>query len=81
MEPPNGPSTSAQHTPRHKQALAIDPSFGTVFVCDRCRHIHLTIGELHARMDLAGFQSLVMLLNRAAANYELWAEREGDLAA
>jgi hypothetical protein len=81
MEPPNAPSVPSAAAPRHKQALAIDPSFGTVFICDRCRYIHLTIGEMQVRTDLAGFQSLVMLLNRAAANYELWAECNGSLAA
>ena len=81
MEPNNALPYASPSEPRHKQALAIDPSFGTVFVCDRCRHIHMTIGEIHIRMDLAGFQTLVLLLNRAAANYELWAERNGSLAA
>lgn len=81
MEPPKAPPATPVSAPRHKQALAIDPSFGTVFICDGCSHIHVTIGELQCRMDLTGFQHLVMLLNRAAANYELWAERNGSFAA
>lgn len=81
MEPPKAHSATAVPASRHKQALAIDPSFGTVFICDGCNHIHITIGELQCRMDLTGFQHLLILLNRAAANYELWAERNGSLAA
>lgn len=74
------------HTAAHaagfnkKHALAIDPALGTVFVCGACRHIHLQIEAFHVRFDLDCFQSLVVLLNRAAANFELWAEGAGRAA-
>lgn len=63
-----------------KQVLAIDPAFGAIFACNRCEHIHLQVGELHVRTDLNGFQRLVVLLNRAAANFELWAEQQRSAA-
>lgn len=59
---------------RAKQVLAIDPGLGTVFACNRCERIHLQLGDLHIGTDVPGFHSLVVLLNRAAANFELWAE-------
>jgi hypothetical protein len=65
---------------RRKEALAIDPSLGAVFLCHACRQIHLQFGDLHARVDTNGFHALVVLLNRAAANFELWAGHEGSAA-
>lgn len=57
-----------------KQALAIDPALGSVYVCTACGDIHLQFTNLHVRVDVSGFHDLVVLLNRAAANFELWAE-------
>lgn len=65
---------------RGKQVLAIEPEFGVAFICGRCDHIHMQLGELHMRTDLAGFQHMVVLLNRAAANFELWTERQRSAA-
>ncbi len=57
-----------------KHLLAIDSSFGSVYVCNQCNRVHLGLGETHLMTDIEGFQSLVVLLQRAAANFELWAE-------
>lgn len=57
-----------------KMPLAIDPNLGSVFVCGACNHIHLALGPIQLKTDIAGFQALVVLLERAAANFELWAE-------
>lgn len=68
-----------QPQPAHKQLLALDPSLGTVYICERCQHLHIDLGKLHFKTDLEGFQSLLVLLSRAAANYELWGEQQGSL--
>jgi hypothetical protein len=65
---------------RPKQLLALDPALGSVVVCNPCRHFQVILGEVCLQMDLAGFQALLVLLSRAAANYELWAEQPGGLA-
>jgi len=78
MELPHA-AHSADAFPR-KQVLAIDPALGTVFACNECEHIHLCVGDVHVRTDLAGFQSLVVLLNRAAANFEVWADGQRSAA-
>jgi len=80
MDFPLDPAAPRPGAPHDKDVLAIDPALGTVFTCNRCSHIHLQLGELHVRTDLDGFQNLVVLLNRAAANYELWAERQRSAA-
>ncbi len=80
MDFPHDAAVPRPGAPRLKDVLAIDPAFGAVFTCNRCSHIHLQLGELHVRTDLDGFQSLVALLNRAAANFELWAERQRSAA-
>jgi hypothetical protein len=51
-----------------------------VFACNGCEHIHLCFGDVHVRTDIAGFQSLVILLNRAAANFEIWAHNQRSAA-
>ncbi|MCC6539731.1 MAG: hypothetical protein IT162_19440 [Bryobacterales bacterium] len=63
-----------------KRVLAIDPALGTVFICNGCARVHLQVGDLHLGTDVAGFHSLVVLLTRAAANFELWAEHQGSAA-
>ena len=80
MESPNAPFAASSGGSQHKQVLAMDPALGAVFICDRCEHIHFQLGDLHVRTDLEGFQAVVVLLNRAAANYELWAEHLGSAA-
>ena len=40
----------------------------------------LNLEQMHVRMDLPVFQSLLMLLERGAANYELWAEAKWGCA-
>jgi hypothetical protein len=57
-----------------KQVLAIEPGLGSVFVCGKCQHIHLSLGGAVLKTDVEGFHSLVVLLQRAASNFELWAE-------
>jgi hypothetical protein len=77
MELPFADTYGSSH---NKQVLAIDPTLGAVFTCNRCPSIHLQLGDLLIRTDLAGFQSLLVLLNRAAANFELWAESQRSAA-
>lgn len=74
MESSNSTAAAQPAGRPHKQALAIDPSLGIIFLCDRCEHVHVNVGDLHVRTDVDGFHALVVLLNRAAANFELWAE-------
>ncbi len=80
MEPSIPLPSTGDIAGRRKQLLAMDPSLGTVYVCDHCQHLHIDLGDAHFKTCLPGFQALVVLLNRAAANYELWAERNGSLA-
>lgn len=72
------PGSPRNDDPR-KHLLALDPALGTVYQCGHCEHIHFAIGDLHFKTDLAGFQRLLVLFNRAAANFELWAERNGSV--
>lgn len=72
MEIPHAPHRGDSAEYPRKWVLAIEPSLGTVFVCSECEFIHLCLGDVHIRADLADFQSLVILLNRAAANFEIW---------
>lgn len=68
------PDLSPMGSQRSRDLLAIEPELGSIFACNRCERIHMQLGDLHLGMTMAGFQSLVVLLNRAAANFELWAE-------
>ncbi len=63
-----------------KQALAIDPRSGYVAICSGCREITIDLGAVRFATRLEGFQSLVLLLNRAAANYEVWLEEQESAA-
>jgi len=74
MESSHTPASAHAGDFSDMQALAFEPSVGAVFFCNRCEHLHLQLGDLHVRTHLDGFQALVVLLNRAAANFELWAE-------
>lgn len=74
MESSNTPSAAHPGGLPDMQALATEPSVGAAFFCNRCQHIHLQLGDLHVRTHLDGFLALVVLLNRAAANFERWAE-------
>jgi hypothetical protein len=80
MEIPHAPHRSVSASSPRKRVLAIEPALGTVFACNKCEHIHLCLGDVHLRTDLAGFQSLVILLNRAAANFEIWAHHQRSAA-
>ncbi len=57
-----------------KEALAIDPALGSIYICSHCTNIHMDLHGVHFRTDLEGFQALTVLIQRAAANFELWAE-------
>jgi hypothetical protein len=57
-----------------KRLLALDPELGSVHVCGACNHIHVNLAGTHLRMNLEAFQAVVILIERAAANFELWAE-------
>lgn len=61
-----------------KRVLAIEPTLGSAYLCGHCSRFHLELGEARLTTDLEGFQALVVLLNRAAANFELWAEAERE---
>lgn len=63
-----------------KQALAIDPRSGYVAICNGCREITVDLGSVRFATRLEGFQALVLLLNRAAANYEIWLESKEPVA-
>lgn len=60
----------------YKQALAIDPQAGLVYIDQRKREFTVDLGGPRFACNLAGFQALVLLVNRAAANYELWLEQQ-----
>ncbi len=80
MEFPPAPFGADSGSSPRKQVLAIEPALGAVFACNGCEHIHLCFGDVHVRTDIAGFQSLVILLNRAAANFEIWAHNQRSAA-
>jgi hypothetical protein len=77
---PHAPRRGVSARSPRKRVLAIEPALGAVFICNKCEHIHLCLGDGHIRTDLAGFQSLVILLNRAAANFEIWAHHQRSAA-
>ncbi len=70
MTSSSGPETMPAES--SKQALAIDPQAGLVCIDPVSREFTVDLGGPRFACNLAGFQALVLLVNRAAANYELW---------
>jgi hypothetical protein len=60
-----------------KRLLAVEAALGHVYACNRCGDIHVRLNSLDFRMEFDVFQALVLMLNRAAANCELWLETRG----
>ena len=78
QEPRDLPGAAVADVRKH--LLAIDPSFGSVYVCNQCNRVHLGLGDTQLMADIEGFQSLAVLLQRAAANFESWAEYSAGAA-
>lgn len=65
------------HRKDRKHVLALDPDLGSIYVYGHCENIHVILGNTHIEMNLDGFQALAILIDRATANFELWAESSG----
>lgn len=79
MENPSPSSAPSTEKEARGYLLAADPALGAVFVCDHCKLVHIDLGDVHFKTCLEGFQALVVMFSRAAANYEMWTEAQGNL--
>ncbi|BDC49067.1 hypothetical protein F183_A13830 [Bryobacterales bacterium F-183] len=58
--------------------LAHNPEVGAIFRCCECSNIHLALGPANLQVTPQTFLAVVEMFQRAASNFELMLETEGD---
>lgn len=71
-------SSGLEYPAGKKWVLALQPDCGSVFRCGSREQIHIQLGDAHVETDALGFQSIVNMMLRAAANFEVMLQMDGS---